>query len=124
MRAILSAAGEGDRRAILALAVYEHRLRADIAAMGAAMGGLDALVFSGGVGEHAPAVRARAATGLAFLGIGVDGSANEDGDGDRDVSAQAAAVRTLVVAAREDLEIARQVHELLGAANRPGETGS
>jgi len=117
MRAILSAAGDGDRRAILALAVYEHRLRAGIAAMAAAMGGLDALAFSGGVGEHAPAVRAGAATGLAFLGVGVDRAANEDGPGDRDVTADGSAVRTLVVAAREDEEIARLVHEvLLGAA--------
>jgi len=113
MRAVLRAAADGDRRATLALAVYDHRLRAGIAAMAAALGGLDALVFCGGVGEHAPSVRARAATGLAFLGIGVDRAANEEGEGDRDVTASASAVRTLVVTAREDLEIARQMDEVL-----------
>ncbi len=115
MRAVLRAAADGEERATLALAVYEHRLRAGVAAMAAAMGGLDALVFCGGVGEHAPAVRADAAAGLAFLGVGVDARANEDAAGDRDVTAPGSAVRTLVVAAREDLEIARQVRKALGA---------
>jgi acetate kinase len=75
--------------------------------MAAAMDGLDAIVFSGGVGEHSAVVRARAADGLGFLGIRVDPVANEAVDGDADISAAGAAVRTLVVTAREDLEIAR-----------------
>ncbi len=114
MRAVLMAADGGDPRAILALAVYQHRLRAGIASMAAAIGGLDALTFSGGVGEHAPEVRAGAAAGLAYLGVTVDPKANEDGRGDRDVADSDSAVRMLVVAAREDQEIARQVQELLG----------
>jgi acetate kinase len=119
MRDILRGAGDGDRRATLALAVYEHRLRAGIAAMAAAMGGLEALVFCGGVGEHAPAVRAGAAKGLAFLGVGVDRALNEDDEGDREVTAPGSEVRTLVLEAREDLEIARQVRELLIGGNAP-----
>jgi acetate kinase len=78
--------------------------------MAAAMDGLDAIVFSGGVGEHSAVVRARAADGLGFLGIRIDPVANEAVDGDADISAAGAAgaaVRTLVVTAREDLEIAR-----------------
>jgi acetate kinase len=113
MRAVLHDVGEGDERATLALGVYEHSLRAHIAAMAAAMGGLDALVFCGGVGEHSPAVRARATTGLEFLGIGIDHGVNADGHVDRDLTAHGSPVRTLVVEAREDLEIARQVNELL-----------
>ncbi len=113
MRAVLRSADEGDPRATLALAVYGHHLRAGIAAMAAAMDGLDALVFCGGVGEHAAAVRAQAADGLGFLGVAVDPRGNADGGGDRDVSGAGARVRTLVVAAREDLEISRQVHRLL-----------
>jgi acetate kinase len=113
MRSVLDAADHGDQRALLGLAVYIHHLRAGIAAMAAAMGGLDALVFCGGVGEHAPAVRARATGGLGFLGVGVDEGRNADGDGDRDVSAPGRPVSTLVVAAREDVEIARQVHDVL-----------
>jgi acetate kinase len=113
MRIVLRAAEQGDSRATLALAVYHHHLRAGIASMAAAMGGLDSLVFCGGVGEHAAAVRAGAAEGLGFLGIGIDPHRNGDGDGDRDVTAEGSRVLTLVVAAREDVEIARQVEAVL-----------
>ena len=84
--------------------------------MAAAMNGLDALVFTGGVGEHDPAVRAEAAAGLAFLGVAVDAGRNSSASGDTDISAQGAAVRTLRITAREDIEIARQVREVLGLA--------
>jgi acetate kinase len=114
MRGVLSAAAAGEARSAEAIAVYVHHLRAGIAAMTAAMGGLDALVFSGGVGEQAAGVRAAAADGLGFLGVSVDPHANEAGEGDRDVTGCDRAVRVLVVAAREDLEIARQVTDLLG----------
>jgi acetate kinase len=116
MRDVLRDADGGGQRATLALGVYEHRLRASIAAMAAAMGGLDGLVFCGGVGEHAPAVRTRAVAGLEFLGVAIDEAANADGTSDRDISAPGGTVATLVVEAREDLEIARQVLELLTAA--------
>jgi acetate kinase len=114
MREVVERAADGDDRARLALDVYVHRLRAGIAAMAAALGGLDALVFTGGVGERAAAVRAGAADGLAFLGVAIDPNANAAvGDADTDVSAPGAAARTLVVHAREDLEIAGQVREVL-----------
>jgi acetate kinase len=102
-----------DERARLALAVYCHRLRAGIAAMAAALDGLDALVFTGGVGERAAAVRAQAADGLGFLGVGLESARNEAAQGDADISAAGARVRTLVVTAREDLEIAAQVRAVL-----------
>jgi acetate kinase len=113
MREVIARAERGDDAARLALDVYLHRLRAGIAAMAAAIGGLDVLVFTGGVGEHAPAVRAAAVAGLAFLGLGLDEHANATVDADGDVSAPGARVRTLVVEAREDLEIARQVRDVL-----------
>jgi acetate kinase len=119
MRTVLTAAEQDDPRAVLALAVYEHHLRAGIAAMAAAMGGIDALAFCGGVGEHAAAVRAGAAAGLGFLGVRIDAALNADRGGDRDVSAAGSGVKTFVVAAREDLEIARQVRGLL---RTPGPT--
>jgi acetate kinase len=84
-----------------------------IAAMAAAMGGLDAVVWTGGVGERAPAIRAAAADGLGFLGVRVASELNEAPTADRDVSARGATVRSLVVTAREDIEIARQVCEVL-----------
>jgi acetate kinase len=118
MRVVLRSAARGDARAELALGVYIHHLRAGIAAMAAAMGGLDGLVFCGGVGQHAPEVRAEAAKGLGFLGVGIDFQRNEEPSGDRDVTAPGSAVSTLVVKAREDLEIARQVVEVLGETGR------
>jgi acetate kinase len=113
MREVLARADGGDDEARVALGVYLHRLRAGIAAMAAALGGLDALVFTGGVGERSPPVRAAAADGLGFLGVAVDTGRNGAPDGDADVSADGVAVRTLVVPAREDVEIARQVRALL-----------
>ena len=115
MREVLGRAGS-DPDARLALDVYVHRLRAGIAAMAAALGGLDAMVFTGGVGERSAPVRAAAAAGLGFLGVAVDATRNGAADGDADISAAGAATRTVVVAAREDLEIARQVRALLGEA--------
>jgi acetate kinase len=124
----------------LALGVYVHRLRAGIAAMASALGGLDALVFTGGVGENAPEVRRLAADGLAFLGVAIDrrlnegisgaghgasrgpqdGPVREGGPGadDREIGATEAGARVFVVESREDLEIARAVRRLLDPARR------
>ena len=103
--------GSGDLRDIapgsLAWDVYVHRLRREIAAMAAAMNGLDVLVFTGGVGEHQPAVRTETAAGLGFLGVRIADT------GRTDLTAPGATVRTLVIPAREDLEIARQVRSVL-----------
>ena len=120
MAQIIRRAEAGDQPAGLALEVYLHRLRAGIAAMSAAMGGLDVLVFTGGVGEHAAAIRAAACSGLAFLGIEIDPAANADslpsGSPDREIGARRAPVRALVIEAREDLQIATEVRQVLGAA--------
>jgi acetate kinase len=116
MRALLSAASVGGTSAQLAIDVYVHRLRGGIAAMAAPLGGIDALVFTGGVGENAAPVRERAAAGLRFLGVRLDEDLNASADGDTDISAAGARVRTLVIRAREDLEIARHVRLLVPAA--------
>jgi len=113
MRAVLAAATSGEPAARLAVDVYVHRLCGAVAAMAAAAGGLDVLVFTGGVGENAPEVRRLAADRLGFLGVAIDDAANLGCDPDRELSAEGAAVRTLVVAAREDLEIARGVRQAL-----------
>lgn len=112
MRDVRAAMAAGDSTATVAFEVYVHRLRAGIAAMAAAMGGMDVLVFTGGVGEHEPAVRSGAAAGLGFLGVAIDPAANVAADADADVSGMGARVRTVVVTAREDLEIAAQVRSL------------
>ena len=100
-------------RCRLALDVYLHRLVAGVAAMAAAMGGLDALVFTGGVGEHAPRVRALACEALAFLGIGLDPGANTAADGDALLSPPGSRADVVLVTAREDIEIVRQVRSTL-----------
>ena len=113
MRAIVAAAAAGGAEARLALEVYVHRLRAGIAAMAASLGGIDALVFTGGVGEHSPAVRALAAERLGFLGIELDAARNEGGPDEREIGAGGAAVRAFVIVAREDLEISHEVRAVL-----------
>ena len=110
MREVLGARRR--RRARLALDVYVHRLRAAIAAMAAALGGLDALVFTGGVGEHAPGVRARGGRRASASSASRSTAPQRGGHADADIGADGAAVRALVVTAREDLEIARQVRTL------------
>lgn len=109
MREVRAAAQAGQAGAQLAIDVHAHRLRREIAAMAAAMDGLDVLAFTGGIGEHQPEVRAEAAAGLGFLGVAIDSAANAAATGDAEISAAGAPVRTLVITAREDLEIARQV---------------
>jgi acetate kinase len=118
MREVLSRAAAGDQRAVLGRDVYLHRLRASIAAMTAAMDGLDVLVFTGGVGENSPEIRSRAADGLAFLGVAVDESRNTLGKeargDDWEITAPDAKARTFVIAAREDRQIAAEVRSVLG----------
>ena len=124
---LMGLAGTSDMREVvaaggLALDVYVHVLVRQVAAMTAALGGLDALVFTGGVGEHSPDVRALAAERLAYLGVAFDESANRadpDGDApDRAISAPGTPVTTLVVEAREDIEIARQTRAALSTRAR------
>ncbi len=120
MRLIVDAAAAGEPDARLALDVYVHRLRAGIAAMAASLGGIDALVFTGGVGEHAPTVRAMAAASLGFLGVALDPARNDQGPEERDIGADGAPVRALVIVAREDLQIAHEVRSVLAhSGHRP-----
>ncbi len=82
--------------------------------MAAAMGGLDAIVFTGGVGEHAPEVRDLTVKGLGFLGVSIDPVSNAEGEPDRLIGAPGSLVRTTVVSSREDIEIARNTRLVLG----------
>jgi acetate kinase len=113
MREVLTRAREGDTGARLGVDVYVHALRKGIGAMAAVLSGLDVLVFTGGVGERSPEIRARAAEGLGFLAVEIDGAANDRVSADEDISAASARVRTIVVHAREDLEMAREVRRVL-----------
>jgi len=114
MRDVEAAADRGDPAAVLALDVYIHRLVGGIGAMSAATDGVDVLAFTGGVGEHSPTVRRRAAECLGFLGVAIDIDRNDTVRDDGDITATGAAVRTVVITAREDLQIAREARQLLG----------
>ncbi len=114
MRDVEAAADRGDPAAALALDVYTHRLVGGIGAMSAATGGVDVLVFTGGVGEHSSTVRRRAAQRLGFLGVAIDTHRNDAVHDDGDITGAAATVRTVVITAREDLQIAREARRLLG----------
>jgi acetate kinase len=114
MREVLARTDSGDDVARLAFDVYVYRVRAAISAMAAAMSGVDAVSFTGGVGEASAAVREGAVAGLEHLGIAVNPGQNEAARGDANVSAPGSPAGVAVVTAREDLEIARQVAALLG----------
>ncbi|MFI0482382.1 acetate/propionate family kinase [Actinomadura sp. 9N215] len=120
MRRIRDLAEQRDVNALAALDAYHHRLRACAAAMTASLGGLDALVFTGGVGEHDPSVRMRLTEDLAYLGTSIDPDRNATADGDTDMTSADASVRTLVVTAREDLEIATGVRRILTTGDESG----
>ncbi len=113
MRQVQARVDAGDARARLALDVYLHRLTGAVAAMAAAAGGLDLLVFTGGVGENSAALRQQVVRRLKWAGVEVDADRNARADGDADLSADGAPVHVVVVAAREDLQIAREVRALL-----------
>ena len=81
--------------------------------MAASLEGLDALVFTGGVGEHLPEVRMAACAQLGHLGVSLDAAQNAAVEADAEIGGTNGSVRTFVVTAREDLEIARQVRSLL-----------
>lgn len=107
---VLEARSAGDAAAALAFDVYVHRLVREAAGMAASAGGLDVLVFTGGVGEHGADLRAAVVDGLGHLGVRLDAAANVTLDGEGVIGDG-----VVVVAAREDLEMARQVEELLGS---------
>ena len=113
IRGVLARAAGGDEPARLAIDVYVHRLAAAIAAMATAASGLDVLVFTAGVGEHAAEIRAATVETLAFLGIGMDQAANVSARPDAEVTAPGSSARVFVVAAREDLQIAAETRTAL-----------
>ncbi len=117
MREILAAVRAGDERAKLALDIYVHRLQLGIGSMIAALGGLDALVFTAGVGENAPEVRARACEAFEFLGMKLDPAKNAQSPADEDVAAPDSRIPVLIVRAQEDWQIARDCWALAAADN-------
>jgi len=118
MRAVMAAMERGEARAQLAFDVYVHRLRSEIGAMLASLGGLDVLVFTAGVGENSPELRARAVEGFGFLGAKLDAGKNAQSPVDADIAAADSTVRVLVVHTQEEWEIARECYRVVGAVSQ------
>ena len=112
LREILAAMAQGNSRAQLAFDTYVHSLRSHIGAMLASLGGLDALAFTAGIGEHAASVRAAACEAFAFLGLKLDSEKNAQSRLDWDIAAPDSTVRVLVIHAQEDWAIARECWKL------------
>jgi len=113
MREISEAFTRGDKQAKLAIDVYVHRLCREIGGMLASLDRLDALVFTGGVGENSAMIRERVCTRLQWLGLEIDRTANLIDEKDRDVATSASPVRIVVVRTEEEWQIARECHKLL-----------
>jgi acetate kinase len=118
MREVLALAKDGHEQARLALGIYAHRVRQTIGAFAVTMGGIDALVFTAGVGEHAAEVRASVCIGLECLGLELDAQANATCRPDADISRSSSRGRILVIATREDVTMLHEVNEVLATGNR------
>jgi acetate kinase len=112
MRKIESGIAAGNARAQLAFDVYIHRLLREIGGMLTVLGGVDALIFTAGVGENSPQVRARVCERLAFLGLKIDPSLNKP---DQDIATADSRVRVLVIRANEELQIAKECHRIVSS---------
>jgi acetate kinase len=114
MRELLARERDGHERAALAIEMFCYRVRKYVAAYAGALGGLDAVVFTGGIGEHAPPIRERSLAGLGFMGIAVDEGLNLGTVGrEGEISPAGAAVRVLVIPTNEELLIARDTLRLV-----------
>ncbi|MFN9231797.1 MAG: acetate/propionate family kinase [Planctomycetota bacterium] len=118
LRQLWPAAEQGHVRAKLAIAMYVQRIRGAIGSLAASLGGLDALVFTAGVGENSWLLRKLVCERFDFLGLHVDDEVNVRAEPDGDIAVPDARARILVIKSREDLEMLRQVRELIEGANR------
>jgi acetate kinase len=113
IRDLEKAAAEGNEKAKLALDVFVYEVKKTIGAYAAAMGGIDALTFAGGIGENAAKLRASICDGLGFLGIKLDPTKNLSGSGERSIAADDAQVKAWTIVTNEELIIARRAYKVL-----------
>lgn len=116
LRQVLAAAAGGSRRAALAYEIFVHSLVRTAGAMIAVLGGLDALVLTGGIGEHSAQLRGDFLGRLAYAGLTVDAAANQAAAGDQEISPAGAAVRAFTITAREDLAVLRELLSVLAGS--------
>jgi len=117
MRDVESKAQAGHERSKLAFDIFCYRARKYIGGYAAAMGGLDAIVFTAGIGEHSPTVRAAICSGLEFLGVRVDPEKSVKCSSECDISADERGVRVLVIPTNEELAIARETARVISGVN-------
>jgi len=117
MREIIAAMQSGNQRAQLAFDIFVHRLCAGVGAMLAALGGADAIIFTAGIGENSPEVRAATCGNLSFLGLELDSAKNSAKPADIDIATPDSAVRILVIHAQEDWAIALECWKLSSRAS-------
>jgi acetate kinase len=113
MREILSEMKNGDKKATNAFEVFTYRIRKYIGAYAAAMGGLDAVIFTGGIGENSPDVRKHSCDNLQFLGIDVDDQVNESAEKEKSISRKGSRVPVLVIPTNEELVIALDTAQIV-----------
>ena len=113
VRDLEAAAAQGSRCAALALEVFVYEVKKTIGAFAAAMGGLEAVAFTGGIGENSARLRWACCERLEFLGIRLDRAKNDSGSGDRVVSAEDSRVTVLALATNEELIVARRAYRCL-----------
>jgi acetate kinase len=112
MREVLKRAERGLYRSMLAAKIFCYRIRKYIMAYAGAMGGLDAIVFTGGIGENSPQVRKMSVSGLDCVGIALDRKKNEETHGEGTVHTEDSKVQILVIPTNEELVIARDAKEV------------
>jgi acetate kinase len=113
MREVVRASNDGNARARLAFDIFVHRLRSAIGAMIATLGGIDALVFTGGIGENSAEVRAAACANFLHLNLELDPERNSEHLADLDISSQGSSVRVLILRAQEDWAMAKETWKLM-----------
>ncbi|MDB9445981.1 acetate kinase [Anabaena sp. CS-542/02] len=110
---VIAAIAQGDYRAQLAWDMYVHRLRSGIGSMLASLEGLDALVFTAGVGEKSPGIRQAACEAFGFLGLKIDPAKNQQQPLDQDIATEDSTIRVLVIKTQEDWAIAQQCWQIM-----------
>jgi acetate kinase len=119
MRQVLAAAKTGHAQSELALGIYTHRARSAVGALAVASGGIDALVFTAGVGERSAEIRAQVCSGLEWLGLELDAEANTKSQPDADIATSFSRARILIIATREDVTMLREVNRVLESTINP-----
>src|SRR5260370_1763084 len=117
MRKIVAGMKDGKPRAKLVFDIFVHHLQSGIGAMIAVLGGIDALVFSAGIGEHSPEVRTAACANFGFLGLKLDAAKNAQSPADQEISLSDSAVPVLLIRAPEDCALALERYHLLSPPN-------